>query len=125
MYNKLVPKVDAIDSSGFVLKSKCDTDESSLKKKVIDADKEILDTSGLVKKTNYNANISEIEGKIPSIITLATSAALKTVEQRTPLVEKRNYEAKLLDNENIFLWLFTIYLQVKHLMKDKTKIFGW
>ena len=103
MYNKLVPKVDAIDTSGFVLKSKCDTDESSLKKKVIDADKEILDTSGLVKKTNYNANISEIEGKIPSIITLATSAALKTVEQRTPLVEKRNYEAKLLENENIFL----------------------
>ena len=103
MYNKLVPKVDAIDTSGFVLKSKCDTDESSLKKKVIDADKEILDTSGLVKKTNYNANISEIEGKIPSIITLATSAALKAVEQRTPLVEKRNYEAKLLDNENIFL----------------------
>ena len=50
MYNKLVPKVDAIDTSGFVLKSKCDTDESSLKKKVIDADKKILDTSGLVKK---------------------------------------------------------------------------
>ena len=87
--------------------------------------KEILDTSGLVKKTNYNINISEIEGKIPSVITLATSAALRTVEQRTPLVEKRNYEAKLLDNENIFLWLFTIYLQVEHLMKDKTKRFGW
>ena len=50
MYNKLVPKVDAIDTSGFVLKSKRDTDESSLKKKVIDADKKILDTSGLVKK---------------------------------------------------------------------------
>ena len=107
MYNKLVPKVDAIDTSGFVLKSKCDTDESSLKKKVIDADKKILDTSGLVKKTNYNAKIIEIEGKIPSVITLSTSAALRADEQRTPsvntLVEKINYDAKLLDNENILL----------------------
>ena len=129
MHNKLVPKVDAIDTSGFVLKSKRDTDESSLKKKVIDADKKILDTSGLVKKTNYNAKIIEIEGKIPSVITLSTSAALRADEQRTPsvntLVEKINYDAKLLDNENILLWLFAIYLQVKHLLKDKTKRFGW
>ena len=80
MHNKLIPKVDAIDTSGFVLKSKCDTDESSLKKKVIHADKEILDTSGLVKKTNYNAKIIEIEGKIPSVLTLVTIAALRTVE---------------------------------------------
>ena len=50
MYNKLVLKVDAIDTSRFVLKGKCDTDESSLKKKVIDVDKEILHTSGRIKK---------------------------------------------------------------------------
>ena len=50
VYKKLVPKVDAIDTSGFVWKSKCDTDESSLKKKVIDAVKKYLILADLLKK---------------------------------------------------------------------------
>ena len=48
--------------------------------------KTIPDTSGLVKKTDYNAKISEIEGKIPSISDLATNAALTVVENKTPEV---------------------------------------
>ena len=40
---KLVAKVNSIDTSGFVLKTKYDTDKSDLEKK-------IPDTSGLVKK---------------------------------------------------------------------------
>ena len=36
----------------------------------------IPDTSGLVKKSDYNAKITVIEGKIPSISGLATNAAL-------------------------------------------------
>ena len=32
--------------------------------------KKIPDTSGLVKKTDYNAKISEIESKMPTIIAL-------------------------------------------------------
>ena len=43
MYDKLVAKVDNINTSGFVLKVKYDTDKSNLQKK-------IRDTSGLVKK---------------------------------------------------------------------------
>ena len=43
MYDKLVAKVDNIDTVGFVLKTKYDTDKSELEKK-------IPDTSGLVKK---------------------------------------------------------------------------
>ena len=66
----------------------------------------------VLKKTNYNAKISEIEGKIPSVITLATSVVLRAAEQRklnvSTLVQKRNYEAKIVDIENILLWLFTI-----------------
>ena len=42
VYNKLVAKVNNIDTSGFVLKSKYDTDKSHLEKK-------IPDTSGLMK----------------------------------------------------------------------------
>ena len=60
VYDKLVAKVNSIDTSGFVLKTKYDTDKSELENK-------IPDTSGLVKKTNYNAKITEIEGKIPDI----------------------------------------------------------
>ena len=57
---KLVAKVNSIDTSAFVLKTKYDTDKSKLENK-------IPDTSGLVKKTDYNAKITEIEGKIQSI----------------------------------------------------------
>ena len=45
MYDKLVEKVNNIDTSGFVLKTKYQTDKSELEKK-------ITDTSDLVKKTN-------------------------------------------------------------------------
>ena len=41
-YDKLAAKVDNIDTSGFVLKTKYDTDKSELENK-------IPDTSGLVK----------------------------------------------------------------------------
>ena len=59
-------KVNAIDTSGFVLKSKYDTDKSDPGKKINDTDKK-SDASEFVKKTDYNAKITEIEGKIPCI----------------------------------------------------------
>ena len=49
-YDKLVAKVNAIDTSEFVLKTKYDRDKSNLEKKINDADKKIPDASGLVKK---------------------------------------------------------------------------
>ena len=61
VYDKLVAKVNSIDKSSFVLKTKYDTDK-------IDLEKKIPDTSGLVKKTDYNSKITKIEGKIPSIV---------------------------------------------------------
>ena len=45
IYDKLVAKVNSIDTSRFVLKTKYDTDKSEL-------ENEIPDTSGLVKKNN-------------------------------------------------------------------------
>ena len=38
-YNKLVTKVNNIDTTGFLLKTKYDTDELDLEKKISDADK--------------------------------------------------------------------------------------
>ena len=77
VYDKLIAKVNNIDPSEFVLKTKYDTDKSELENK-------IPDTSGLVTKTDYNAKISEIENKIKSISGLATSTALTTVENKIP-----------------------------------------
>ena len=54
MYEKLVAEGNNIDTIGFVLKTKYQTDKSS-------SEKEIPDTSGLVRKLDYNAKISEIE----------------------------------------------------------------
>ena len=49
--DKLVIKVNNIDTSGFVLRTKYDTDKSKLENK-------IPDTRGLVKKTDYNTKIA-------------------------------------------------------------------
>ena len=77
MYDKLVAKVNNINTSGFVLKTKYDTDKSDLEKK-------IPNISGLVKKTDYNAKITEIKSKIPSISGLATNSVLTAVENEIP-----------------------------------------
>ena len=50
VYDKLVAKVNSIDTSGFVLKTKYDTDKSEIEK--------IPNTSDLVKKTDYGTKIT-------------------------------------------------------------------
>ena len=64
-YNKLVTKVDNIDTSRFVFKAMYDIDRSELEYK-------IPDTTDLVKKTDYNSKNTETENKIPDISNLAT-----------------------------------------------------
>ena len=60
----------------------------------------IPDTSGLVKETDHNVKITEIEGKIPSISSLATKAALTAVGNKIPnvssLIKKADYNTKIL-----------------------------
>ena len=58
--------------------------------------------SNLVKKTDLNAKVSKIEGKMPGITGLATNSALTPVENKIPssLVKKTDYDAKILDIEN-------------------------
>ena len=50
VYDKLAAKVNAIDTSGFVLKTKDDSDKSDLEKKINEADKDIPETSGVLEK---------------------------------------------------------------------------
>ena len=58
----------------------------------------------LLKKTDYNTKITEIEGKIPDISNLATKNALTSVENKIPslnnLVEKTDYDTKVTEIEN-------------------------
>ena len=88
VYNKLVAKVDNIDTSDFVLKTKYQTDKTELEKK-------IPDVTDFVKKTK----LTELENKIPDVSSLATKTALKAVENKIPsvssLIKKTDYHAKI------------------------------
>ena len=97
VYDKFVSKVNSVDTSGFVLKTKYDTDKSELENKIADA-------SGLVKKTYYNTKTTETEGKIPNVNNLVTKTTLNTVENKIPdiinLVKKIDYDYNKFDNRN-------------------------
>ena len=75
VHDKLVAKVDNIDTSDFVSKTKYKTDKTELENK-------IPDLSNLVKK----AKLTELENKIPDISNLATKTSLTTVEIISNLV---------------------------------------
>ena len=96
------------DTSSFALK----TNLANLKTEVdkLDIDKLVpvpVDLSKLsdvvkndiIKKTDYNGNITDIENKIPDISNLATETVLNTVENKIPdtsvLVKKTDYNAKI------------------------------
>ena len=70
LYDKLVAKVNNIDTSDYVLKTNFNTKLTGLENK-------IPNTNGLIKKTDYNTKITEIENKILDISGLATKRALK------------------------------------------------
>ena len=57
----------------------------------------------MVKKTDFNAKVTEIEGKIPSISGLATNSALTAVENKisdvSSLVKKTDHNTKISDIE--------------------------
>ena len=94
VYQKLVTKVNNINTTGFVLKTKYDTDKSDLEKKISAAEKKFSDTSGLVKKTDYNSKITEIESRISSISDLVTNSAFSNLVLRT------DYNTKISEIEN-------------------------
>ena len=57
----------------------------------------------MVKKTDFNTKVTEIEGKIPSITGLATNSEFTAVENKIPnvssLVKKTDYNTKISDVE--------------------------
>ena len=96
VYDKLVAKVNNVDTSDFVLKTKHSTEKTELENK-------IPNISGLVKKTDYNTKITELENKIPNISNLAIKTALTAAENKIPsisnLVKKTDYDTKFTEIE--------------------------
>ena len=81
VHEKLVAKVNNIDTSEFVLKTKYQTDKTKLEKKI--------DVTDFVKKTK----LTELGKEIPDISSLATKAALTAVKNKiasvSSLVKKK------------------------------------
>ena len=87
-YDKVVAKLNNIDTSDFVLKTKYQTDKAEL-------ENEIPDVTDFVKKTK----LPELENKISDVSSLATKTALTAVENKIPsvssLVKKTDYGTKI------------------------------
>ena len=75
VYDKLVTKVNNIDTSDFVLKTKYQTDKKELEKK-------IHNVIGFVKKVK----LTELQNKCPDVSSLATKPILTAVENKIPSV---------------------------------------
>ena len=88
VYDKLAAKVNNIDTSDFVLKTKYQTDKAELENK-------IPDVTSLVKKRK----LTELEHKIPDVSNLATTNALTAVENKITsvgnLIKKTDYDTKI------------------------------
>ena len=87
VYEKLAAKVNNVDTSEFVLKTKYQTGKTKLEKKIPDA-------TDFVKKTK----LTELEDKIRDVSSLATKTALTTVENKIPDINglvKKNYNIKI------------------------------
>ena len=93
VYDKLVIKVNNIDTSDFALKTKYNTGKTELEKKI----------PGV---TNFveEAKLTELGNKNPDISNLARKTALTTVENKIPsisnLVKKKHYNTKITEIEN-------------------------
>ena len=73
--DKLVAKVNNIDTSDIVLKNKYNADKTELEKK-------IPNVTHFIKKEK----LTELENKIPNVSSFATKTALTAVENEIPSV---------------------------------------
>ena len=108
-----IKNISHVDTSSFALKTNLANLKAEVDKLDIDKLRPVPDdlsklsnvvTNDVVKKTDYNAKITEIENKIPDTSNLATKTLLNTVENKIPgtgnLVKKTDYNAKITDLEN-------------------------
>ena len=108
-----IKNISHVDTSSFALKInlanlKTEVDKLDIDKlKPLPGDASKLSnvvTNEVVKKTDYNTKITEIENKIPDTSNLATKTALTSVENKIPdtsnLVKKTDYNTKITEIES-------------------------
>ena len=88
-----IKNISHVDTSSFALKTNLANLKAEVDKLDIDKLRPVPDdlsklsnvvTNDVVKKTDYNAKITEIENKIPDTSNLATKTLLNTVENKIP-----------------------------------------
>ena len=98
VYDRLVAKVNNIDTSDFVLKTNYQKDKTELKKKIPD----VID---FVKEANF----TELKNKIPDIGYLATKTELTTVENKIPDVSNFVKNDKYIDTQSLINQLLMFF----------------
>ena len=107
-----IKNISHVDTSSFALKTNLANSKTEVDKldidKLVPVPTDLSKSSNVVKndvikKTDYNAKITEIEGKILDISNLARITALNTIENKIPntsgLVKKTDYNTKITEIE--------------------------
>ena len=110
VYDKLAAKVNNIDIGAFVLKTKYQTDNTELEKK-------IPNVTDFVEKMR----LTELGNKIPDVSSLATKTALTAMKNKIPsvssLVKKQIMPQKLLRlKKNLLIMMMTNILILQSLI---------
>ena len=130
-------KVDNIDTTNFVLKTKYEKDGSDFEDKISKVDKKISDVSSLVKKTDFNSKITELENKIPNVSgfllisvfnskikNLASKTEVTAVENKIPnvsnLVTKTDYATEITTIKNDYVTNAALDARHKDLVQKTT-----
>ena len=102
-YYKLVAKVNDIDNTNFVLRTKYEKDGTDFEDKIDKIDKKYLILLVWLKKIDFNTKVTEIEGKIPDVSSLVTKSALTVAENKIPdvssFVKKTDFNTKVTEIE--------------------------
>ena len=112
VYDKLAAKVNNIDTSDFVLKTKYQTDKAELEKK-------IPDVTDFVKKTK----LTELENKIPDVSSLATKTALSAVENKIPNVSSLVKKKQIMTQKSVNLKRNLLIIIMRNILLLQSLIF--
>ena len=134
--NGLVCKINNIDTTGFVLKTKYDTDIREINKTIrkgngaaskddLDAVKnKIPNVSGFLLTSVFNSKITEVENKIPDIKNLASKSELTNVENKirdvSNLFSKTEYATKISKIKNDYVTNVSLNARYKDLVQKAT-----
>ena len=97
--DKLKPLPDDVSKLSNVVTNEV-VKKTDYNTKITEIENKIPDTSNLVKKTHPNTKITEIESKIPNISNLVTKTALISVENKIPNVSGLATKTELTTVEN-------------------------